>query len=363
MIGNRQKIVIIGPEGTDINLLISFLLLNLLSWVTLYNISGTFTTDLDNPLTRQIVFSFIGILVFFIISYFSIESINSLTPFIFIICIGLLSVVLLTEPSFGVRRWFRFGVIDFQPSELAKVSNVLMVCYILSRENLSRYYSLIPPILSVILIYRQPDFGTVLIILTSYFILMYISGISTPIIFTAIFSGVCTLFLLIEYNLLKSWQIDRITQFFSQESLGDFSQQQSRLAISSGGLIGRAEEHLINYGEIFVPVKTTDFIFSSFAENFGFIGVVILFMIWIQIFYRSAKIVQSIEEVYSKFLLVGLVSLLIVQLFINLGTVIGYLPVTGLPFPMLSLGGSSIAMNAVVFGILNRIFIENRVYI
>ena len=363
MIGNRQKIVILGPEGTDINLLISFLLLNLLSWITLYNIAGTFTLDLDNPLTRQIVFSFIGLLVFFSISYFSLESINSLTPFVFTFCILLLTAVLFTDPSFGVRRWFRFGVIDFQPSELAKVSNILMVSYILSRENLPKYYTLIPPILSVILIYRQPDFGTVLIILMSYFILMFVSGISISTIFTALFSGVCTLFLLLEYNLLKSWQIDRITKFFSQETLGDFSQQQSRLAISSGGLIGRTEEHFNNYGEIFVPVKTTDFIFSSFAEHFGFVGVAILFLIWIQIFYRSTKVVHSTEETFSKFLLVGLIGLLIVQLFTNIGTVIGYLPVTGLPFPLLSLGGSSIVMNAVVFGILNRIFIENRIYI
>ena len=86
-------------------------------------------------------------------------------------------------------------------------------------------------------------------------------------------------------------------------------------------------------------------------------------MIWIQIFYKSAKIAQSLEELYSKYLLVGLISLLIVQLFINLGTVMGFLPVTGLPFPMLSLGGSSIVMNSAVFGILNRIFIENRIYI
>jgi len=363
MIGNRQKIVILGPEGTDLNILISFLLLNLFSWVTLYNISGTFTFDFDNPISRQIVFSFIGVLVFFSISYFSIETINALTPFIFIFCIGLLVAVLFTDPSFGVRRWFRFGIIDFQPSELAKVSNILMVSYLLSRKNVSRYYSLIPPVLAVILIYRQPDFGTVLIILISYFILMYLSGISTPTIFTALFSGVCAIFFLIEYNLLKSWQVARITSFFSQDTLGDFSQQQSRLAISSGGLTGRTEEHLMDYGEIFVPVKTTDFIFSSFAENFGFIGVIIISMIWIQIFYKSAKIAQSLEELYSKYLLVGLISLLIVQLFINLGTVMGFLPVTGLPFPMLSLGGSSIVMNSAVFGILNRIFIENRIYI
>jgi len=363
MINNKQKIVILGPEGTDMNLLISFLILNLFSWVTLYNISGTFTLDLTNPLTRQIIFSFVGILVFFSISYFSIDAIKSLTPVIFILSLLLLIAVLFTEPSFGVKRWFRFGLIDFQPSELAKVANILMVSFILSRKDISNYFSSVPPLISVLLIYRQPDFGTVFIITLCYFVLMYISGISVPIILTAIFSGISALFILIEFNLLKSWQISRLTNFFSQSGSGDFSQQQSRLAISSGGLFGRSNEHLINYGEIFVPVKTTDFIFSSFAENFGFVGVIILFSVWMQIFYKSVKAVQTIDTEYGKYLLVGLMTLLIVQLYINLGTVTGYLPVTGLPFPMLSLGGSSIAMNAIVFGILNRIFIENRVYI
>jgi len=363
MIENRQKIVILGPEGTDINLLVSFLILHLFSWVTLYNISGTFTLDLNNPLTRQIMFSFVAIVVFFSISYFSLESINSLTPIIFSLATLLLITVLFTEPSFGVRRWFRFGLIDFQPSELAKVANILMVSFILSRDRISNYYSLFPPLILVLLIYRQPDFGTVFIILLSYFVLMYISGISIPTILTAIFSAITSLFILIEYNLLKPWQIERLTSFFSQSGSGDFSQQQSRLAISSGGFLGRSEQHIIDYGEIFVPVKTTDFIFSSFAENFGFVGVVILCLVWIQIFYKSAKTVQALDNEYSRYLLVGLITLLLVQLFVNLGTVTGYLPVTGLPFPMLSLGGSSIAMNAIVFGILNRIFIENRVYI
>ena len=363
MINNKQKIVILGPEGTDINLLISFLILNLFSWITLYNISGIFTLDLTNPLTRQIVFSFVGILVFFSISYFSIESIKSLTPIIFVLSILLLIAVLFTEPSFGVKRWFRFGLIDFQPSELAKVANILMVSFILSREDISNYFSFIPPLISVLLIYRQPDFGTVFILILCYFVMMYVSGISVPIILTALFSGISAIFILIEFNLLKSWQINRLTNFFSQPGSGDFSQQQSRLAISSGSLFGRSDEHLINYGEIFVPVKTTDFIFSSFAENFGFLGVIILFSVWMQIFYKSVKAVQTIDTEYGKYLLIGLMTLLIVQLYINLGTVTGYLPVTGLPFPMLSLGGSSIAMNAIVFGILNRIFIENRVYI
>ena len=284
MINNKQKIVILGPEGTDINLLISFMILNLFSWITLYNISGIFTLDLTNPLTRQIVFSFVGILVFFSISYFSIESIKSLTPIIFVLSILLLIAILFTEPSFGVKRWFRFGLIDFQPSELAKVANILMVSFILSREDISNYFSFIPPLISVLLIYRQPDFGTVFIVILCYFVMMYVSGISVPIILTALFSGISAIFILIEFNLLKSWQINRLTNFFSQPGSGDFSQQQSRLAISSGSLFGRSDEHLINYGEIFVPVKTTDFIFSSFAENFGFLGVIILFSVWMQIF-------------------------------------------------------------------------------
>ena len=112
------------------------------------------------------------------------------------------------------------------------------------------------------------------------------------------------------------------------------------------------------YGAIFVPVKTTDFIFSSFAESFGLIGILFLVSIWFFLFYKIYVNIKLGKDLFSKFALVGIFSLLCVQMLLNIGISIGFLPVTGLPFPLLSLGGSAISANAITFGLLNRFFIE-----
>tara|TARA_Y100000590_G_C15642316_1_gene985468 strand:- start:187 stop:1278 length:1092 start_codon:yes stop_codon:yes gene_type:complete len=363
MIQNKQKIIILGPEGTDISLFIAFISLHILSWATLFNVSGTFSFDISNPLTRQMSFSLLALILFFLMSYFSLDLIQSLCPLLYTVSISLLVLLLFTDPNYGVRRWFSFGILDFQPSEFAKIINVLFVAYLLSRTSFPKYYSFLSIALTCLLIYQQPDLGTVLIIAITYFIIMFTSNISTLSILSTSFISICSFFALIQFNLMPDYQIGRITNFISGFGIGDFSQQQSRLAISSGGLTGRGSQSMDQYGAIFVPVKTTDFIFSSFAESFGLIGILLLVSIWLFLFYKIYINIKLGKDLFSKFALIGIFSLLCVQMLLNIGISIGFLPVTGLPFPLLSLGGSAISANAITFGLLNRFFIENRLYI
>ena len=147
--------------------------------------------------------------------------------------------------------------------------------------------------------------------------------------------------------------------FFSGE---DFSQKQSRLSISSGGLFGTyfSESQI---SEVFVPVQTTDFIFSLFSRNFGFFGGLLLVSLWIVFFFRVNRIIKRTEIEFEKYLLSGLLILLGAQIFINLFTILGFIPLTGIPFPLLSLGGSSIFSTAIIFGLINRVFIENNIVV
>jgi len=167
------------------------------------------------------------------------------------------------------------------------------------------------------------------------------------------------LFVLLELNLLGDYQVSRITEFFTGE---DFSQQQSRLSISSGGLLGTYFTNS-QLTEVFVPVQTTDFIFSLFSRNFGFFGSVVLLSLWLLFFYRVNRIINKTEINFEKYLLAGLLLLLGVQIFINLLTILGFIPLTGIPFPLLSLGGSSVFSTSIIFGIINRVFIENNIVI
>ena len=115
--------------------------------------------------------------------------------------------------------------------------------------------------------------------------------------------------------------------------------------------------------EVFVPVQTTDFIFSLFSRNFGFFGVLILISLWILFFIRVSRIINKTEINFEKYLLSGLSILLIVQILINLLTILGFIPLTGIPYPLLSLGGSSIFSTAIIFGLINRVFIENNIVV
>ena len=115
--------------------------------------------------------------------------------------------------------------------------------------------------------------------------------------------------------------------------------------------------------DVFVPVQTTDFIFSLYSRNFGFFGGLILLSLWILFFFRVNRIIKLSQIEFEKYLLSGLLILLGVQIFINLLTILGFIPLTGIPFPLLSLGGSSIFSTAIIFGLINRVFIENNIVV
>ena len=169
-----------------------------------------------------------------------------------------------------------------------------------------------------------------------------------------------TFFLFLEAGLINENQLDRINSFFSADE--DFQQSQSRLLISSGSLFGQYFQ-LEKVSKIFVPVETTDFIFAAYAYNFGFIGVLLILFLWFVFFLRLTQILRISNSDFDKFVITGFITLLAFQIIVNISTITGLLPLTGLPFPLLSLGGSSMVSTAVIFGITNRIFIENNLVI
>jgi cell division protein FtsW (lipid II flippase) len=214
-------------------------------------------------------------------------------------------------------------------------------------------------LLNLFLIFIQPDLGTTMLLLIVTVLMLFLSDIKLRTSVLGLLIIFSIFFVFLELNLLGNYQVTRITEFFSGE---DFSQQQSRLSISSGGLLGT---YLTNSSltEVFVPVQTTDFIFSLFSRNFGFFGVLIIISLWILFFTRVSRIINKTEINFEKYLLSGLSILLIVQILINLLTILGFIPLTGIPFPLLSLGGSSIFSTAIIFGLINRVFIENNIVV
>ena len=355
----ERKITLLGPEGTNVSIFFLFLIFNVISWFTLFVLTEGIELNFNNILIRQIVFTLLSVGVFFLLTYISIENLQKYTDSFFIIILILLAALLRTTPKAGVRRWFDLGPIDFQPSEFAKVIVVLFIANFFIQRR-SKYPLFLYLGLILMLILQQPDLGTSIIIGFVIFSMIFVSEIKIRNFVLIVLLVFLTFFLFLEAGLINENQLDRINSFFSTDE--DFQQSQSRLLISSGSLFGQYFQ-LEKVSKIFVPVETTDFIFAAYAYNFGFIGVLLILFLWFVFFFRLTQILSISNSDFDKFVITGFITLLAFQIIVNISTITGLLPLTGLPFPLLSLGGSSMVSTAVIFGITNRIFIENNLVI
>ena len=355
----ERKITLLGPEGTNVSIFFLFLIFNVISWFTLFVLTEGIELNFNNILIRQIVFTLLSVGVFFLLTYISIENLRKYTDSFFIIIVILLAALLRTTPKAGVRRWFDLGPIDFQPSEFAKVIVVLFIANFFIQRK-SKYPLFLYLGLILMLILQQPDLGTSIIIGFVIFSMIFVSEIKIKNFVLIVLFVILTFFLFLEAGLINENQLDRINSFFSVDE--DFQQSQSKLLISSGSLFGQYFE-LEKVSKIFVPVETTDFIFAAYAYNFGFIGVLLILFLWFVFFFRLTQILSISNSDFDKFVITGFITLLAFQIIVNISTITGLLPLTGLPFPLLSLGGSSMVSTAVIFGITNRIFIENNLVI
>ena len=358
----NRKITILGPEGTNLYILLQFMIFSIISWFTLFSSIESIEFETSNILTRQIVFSLVGLIVFFVTTYLSIENLYNLINSLFLLSISVLIGLLFTTPILGVRRWYNLEPVGLpifiQPSEFSKIVLVLFIAKVLSQKS-NKLIAISGVLINLFLIFIQPDFGTTMLLLIVTSLMFFVSNIKLRIAVSGLLVFFLSFFILLEFNLLGDYQISRITDFFSGE---DFSQRQSRLSISSGGLFGTYFSES-QTSEVFVPVQTTDFIFSLFSRNFGFFGGLLLVSLWIVFFFRVNRIIKRTEIEFEKYLLSGLLILLGAQIFINLFTILGFIPLTGIPFPLLSLGGSSIFSTAIIFGLINRVFIENNIVV
>ena len=355
----ERKITLLGPEGTNVSIFFLFLIFNVISWFTLFVLTEGIELNFNNILIRQIVFTLLSVGVFFLLTYISIENLRKYTDSFFIIIVILLAALLRTTPKAGVRRWFDLGPIDFQPSEFAKVIVVLFIANFFIQRR-PKYPLFLYLGLILMLILQQPDLGTSIIIGFVIFSMIFVSEIKIRNFVLIVLLVILAFFLFLEAGLINENQLDRINSFFSVDE--DFQQSQSKLLISSGSLFGQYFE-LEKVSKIFVPVETTDFIFAAYAYNFGFIGVLLILFLWFVFFFRLTQILSISNSDFDKFVITGFITLLAFQIIVNISTITGLLPLTGLPFPLLSLGGSSMVSTAVIFGITNRIFIENNLVI
>ncbi len=348
----------------DLPLLTGLLLLSLFGLLVIYSASGADLAMMNRQLTRL----GIAFTVLVVMSQVPPHWLKIITLWLFIIgLLMLIAVPLVGESHKGAQRWLNLGVFLIQPSEMMKLIIPMMVAAYLSE------YRLPPPprqqlvaalliIIPVLLIAKQPDLGTSLLIASSGFFVLFLSGISWRIIIGLVAAGGAMVPVLWLY-LMKDYQKQRVLTFLNPESDPrgtGYHIIQSKIAIGSGGGFGKGWLNGTQSQLEFLPERHTDFIFAVLAEEFGLFGVLVLFTLYLFIIFRGLMIAAQAQETYTRLLAGGITMIFFTYFFVNVGMVSGLLPVVGLPLPMVSYGGTSMVTLMAAFGILMSIQTHRR---
>ncbi len=313
----------------------------------------------------------LGLIIFFIVILFDLRIIFGYAYIIFILSI--LSLIII--PFFGIEsngatRWISIAGISLQPSEFVKYTLVLALAkYFHSINNDNSFVKtlIIPLIITtvpVLLVIIQPDLGTALIILLGGISLFWISGLHYKYFMVGLFSIICSLPLLWQY--LKEYQKDRVLTFFNPERdpLGNgYHIMQSKIALGSGGIFGKGYMEGTQSHLNFLPEMQTDFIFTMLGEEFGFLGTLILLLIYAGLIMVSIRLALKSRSLFSKYLSLGVCNVFFIYVFVNIGMVTGLLPVVGVPLPFISYGGSSMLAVMFGFGLLMNCYINRNIII
>lgn len=279
----------------------------------------------------------------------------------------LLAVMFVGQSALGAQRWIQVGPISLQPSEFSKLIMIVSLAKLLEGRTgkLRSFRDILPVFLYVgipfLLVMKQPDLGTSLVFLAILFGMIFIAGISTRHLM-AIF-GAALAFMPIFWHFLKDYQKKRLTVFLDPnvDPLGSgYHIIQSKIAIGSGmflgkGLFGGTQSQLN-----FLPENHTDFIFAVIGEELGFVGAVVLLLLYFVLLYRGVKIAGEARDNFGSLLATGVTSMLAFHVLVNVGMTAGIMPVTGIPLPFMSYGVSALTTNLLSIGLLLNIYMRRQ---
>jgi rod shape determining protein RodA len=395
----------IERHDLDLTLVLVPLLLILIGLICLYSASTALNQPVfKTPFGKQLIWFITGIFGFIIVFLIPIRVYSQGTTVFYGVSIVLLLLVLFIG-SGSAKRWIDLGFFRFQPSEIAKISTVLILSKYLSDRNVSKLTlgRLLTIMLFIgipfVLITREPDVGTGMVFLGIFTGVVFWAGIDFKTIgllfalTAALISGFTwwSLFALLIIIIItmvvmkqKWWKITGLTmgcfclgllgprlwsqlELYQQKRLliflgmrsdphgSAYQVIQSKVAIGSGGLFGKGFLQGSQTQLRFLPEQHNDFIFSVLGEEFGFVGVMITLGLFFYLFHRMLKIAQSARNQYESYIVVGCASIFIFQVLVNIGMTVGLVPVTGLPLPFLSYGGSSLGVSMVMTGLIANI--------
>ncbi len=341
------------------------LLLTLIGVVAIYTI--TFPTVGFALARSQLIFAGIGLVLATLFMSIDYRSWTSLSVFLYILGVVLLGAVFIVgSEQFGAVRWLDLGVFQLQPSEVMKLFLILIMARLLSRWGEAITWQrmsimIIVTILPFTMVFLQPDLGTASVLAVISF--GFLAYAKLPARWWAVLLGVAIVCLPILYVNLQPYQKDRIETFVtpSHDVLGEgYNVRQAKIAIGSGGLLGQGLGQGSQSQLNFLPVAHTDFIFAGLAEATGLLGSTILLLLYLVMFGRIYRLAELAKDSLGMYLAIGIVVMLSFQTIVNIGMNIGLLPVTGIPLPFVSYGGTALLLNYICLGILQSMYVRHK---
>lgn len=309
---------------------------------------------------QQIIFACLSLMLFLFVSQFDIKVLRNYVSLFYILVLMLLvGVLFLGVETRGSIRWIPLGAFNIQPSELAKPVLILLLAnfwsnHITSFKNIFKSILLSLPLL--ILVFQQPDLGSTLTLIAIWLGIFVVSGVSIKKILIIIFLGLVLIPL--TWFSLQQYQKERIFGFLAPESdpLGKgYNLIQSTIAVGSGEFFGRGLGRGTQSRLQFLPEFRTDFIFASIAEELGFVGSVIILILYMNLIISCLILSRSAFDLFGYLLIFGVSSMLLFQTFVNVGVNIGLLPITGITLPLISYGGSSLISTFLSLGFVSSV--------
>lgn len=312
----------------------------------------------------------IGCAVMLVICFFDYEQLQNLVKpiYIFAIIILLLVLVFGVSGDWGARSWIRFGSFGMQPSEIAKVCFIITFSFHLSRvhDDINKPLVILGLLLHigvlVGLILLQPDMGSAFVFMFMFVCLLFVAKFSYKYIIPIIIAGTASLPFIYKF-LLSEYQQKRI-QVFLNPDLDPLNRGynviQSKIAVGSGQLWGKGYLEGTQNQMGYLPTKYTDFIFSVISEELGFIGAMLLVSALFFLIYRCFKTAQKADNAFGRYICVGVGAMMLFHTFENIGMCIGLMPVTGIPLPFISYGGTSLVVNMIAVGLVLSVSYHNK---
>jgi len=310
-----------------------------------------------------------GLLFVALIAAFDYRFFKVYAGFIYVAALAALVLVKIpgigaTDPSGVAQRWFAIAGLQITPSEITKVCAIVMLAAILSEirapepalHDLVRVLAVAA--VPLVLVFIQPDIGTSIVLAAITVGMLIVAGTRLKHLLILTATGLVLIGLSFQLGVIQDFQRERLTAFLDRANAPEdasYNLDQSLIAVGSGGLFGRGYLKGTQTNLDYVPRQHTDFIFTVAGEEFGFVGSMFVLLLYALILWRAIRIATLSKDPFGTLVAAGVASMFAIQMFVNVGMVIGIMPITGIPLPFLSYGGSSILVSFAAIGVLESI--------